>query len=81
MNKITLGLKTASAKAIAFALLTASLLASQVALAAVHNISLTAEVLPNGQYGYKRGDKAVIPGPTLFVKQGDTVIVTVTKHR
>ncbi|PTQ82879.1 DNA-binding beta-propeller fold protein YncE [Nitrosospira multiformis] len=80
MNKIILGLKTASVKAAALALLAASLLASQTALAAVHDISLTAEILPNGQYGYKRGDKAVIPGPTLFVKQGDTVNVTVTNN-
>lgn len=49
--------------------------------AATHNLALTAEILPNGQYGYKSGDgQAVIPGPTLFVKQGDTVQVTMTNN-
>ncbi|SFW31177.1 multicopper oxidase domain-containing protein [Nitrosovibrio sp. Nv17] len=49
--------------------------------AATHTLALTAEILPNGQYGYKRGDgQAVIPGPTLFVRQGDTIQVTVTNN-
>ncbi|HJT50437.1 MAG TPA: beta-propeller fold lactonase family protein [Nitrosospira sp.] len=82
MSKNIFGLNIRGTKAIGLglALLAASLLASPVALAAVHNVSLTAEVLPNGQYGYKRDGKAVIPGPTLFVKQGDTVNVSVTNN-
>jgi plastocyanin len=65
----------------AFALLAAVLCAPSGVLAAAHNITLSAEVLPNGQVGYKRGEgQALIPGPTLFVKQGDTVNVTVTNN-
>ncbi|MBA2658525.1 MAG: multicopper oxidase domain-containing protein [Nitrosospira sp.] len=68
--------------ATALALFTAMLLLAPVgAKAANHDLALSAEVLPNGQYGYKRGDSpAVIPGPTLFVKQGDTISVTVTNN-
>ena len=68
--------------ATALALFTAVLLLAPVgAKAANHDLALSAEVLPNGQYGYKRGDSpAVIPGPTLFVKQGDTISVTVTNN-
>ncbi len=64
----------------AFALLAAMLCVPSGVLAAAHNITLSAEVLPNGQVGYKREGQAVIPGPTLFVKQGDTVNVTVTNN-
>jgi plastocyanin len=65
----------------AFALLAAMLSAPSGVLAAAHNITLSAEVLPNGQVGYKRGEgQALIPGPTLFVKQGDTVNVAVTNN-
>ena len=64
----------------AFALLAVTLLTAPVVLAAAHTVALTAEVLPNGQYGYKRGNQAVIPGPTLFVKQGDTVTVALTNN-
>ncbi|MCE7915434.1 MAG: copper oxidase [Nitrosomonas sp. PRO4] len=54
-----------------------ALLASSVVLAAVHNITLTAKTLPNGQLAYALNDnEAVIPGPTLFVKEGDNVNVT-----
>ena len=57
----------------------AALLASSVALAAVHNIALTAKALPNGQLAYALGgNEAVIPGPTLFVKKGDTLSITLT---
>src|SRR5687768_5317179 len=80
MSKNILGLNMPGARVIALTLLAGALLGSPVALAAVHNIAMTAEVLPNGQYGYKRADKAVIPGPTLFVKQGDTVTITVTNN-
>lgn len=66
--------------AAAFALLAATLLTAPAALAATHTIALSAEVLPNGQYGYKRGGQAVIPGPTLFVQQGDTVNVALTNN-
>jgi DNA-binding beta-propeller fold protein YncE/FtsP/CotA-like multicopper oxidase with cupredoxin domain len=72
--------------AMAFGLVAALPLGSTIALAASHNIVLSAEILPNGQYGYKmvshggnQGSNyppiAVIPGPTLFVKQGDSVSV------
>jgi len=64
----------------AFALLVAVLCAPSGVLAAAHNITLSAEVLPNGQVGYKREGQAIIPGPTLFVKQGDMVNVTVTNN-
>ncbi len=57
------------------------LLASSVALAAVHNISLTAKTLPNGQLAYALGgSEAVIPGPSLFIKKGDTLNVTLTNN-
>ncbi len=57
------------------------LLASSVALAAVHNISLTAKTLPNGQLAYALGgNEAVIPGPSLFIKKGDTLNVTLTNN-
>jgi DNA-binding beta-propeller fold protein YncE/plastocyanin len=81
MSKNIFGLKIPALIGAACALLaTMLLLASPMAQAAKHHdFALSAEVLPNGQYGYKRGDgQAVIPGPTLFVKQGDTVTVTVT---
>lgn len=63
-------------------LLAATLLVSPALLAAVHNIALTAEILPNGQLAYKQADgaKAVIPGPALFVTEGDTVNVTLTNN-
>lgn len=63
-------------------LLAATLLASPALLAAVHNIALTAETLPNGQLAYRHsnGAKAVIPGPTLFAAEGDTVNVTLTNN-
>ncbi|MDP1614235.1 MAG: hypothetical protein Q8L68_00390, partial [Methylococcales bacterium] len=58
-----------------------TLLISQFALAATHNIALTAETLPNGQIAYAlAGNEAVIPGPTLFVRKGDTVNVSLTNN-
>ena len=47
----------------AFALLAAMLCVPSGVLAAAHNITLSAEVLPNGQVGYKREGQAVIPAP------------------
>jgi plastocyanin len=65
----------------ALVVLAVTLCAPSAVMAAVHNITLSAEVLPNGQVGYKRGEgQALIPGPTLFVKQGDTVNVAVTNN-
>lgn len=80
MSKNIIGLKISVAIGTAFSLLAAMLLAS-AAQAANHNLDLSAEILPNGQYAYKRGNgQAVIPGPTLFVNQGDTISVTVTNN-
>ncbi|SEL00766.1 beta-propeller fold lactonase family protein [Nitrosovibrio tenuis] len=82
MSNNILGFKQKVATtAMTFALLAALVLAPSMARAATHDINLSAEVLPNGQFGYKRGDRpAVIPGPTLFVKQGDTVNITVINN-
>ena len=81
MSNNIFGLKIPAVMAMTFALLGALLLAPFAAQAATHNINLTAEVLPNGQFGYKReSGQAVIPGPTLFVKQGDTVNVNVINN-
>jgi len=78
---------------IGFTLFTALLWISNVALAATHNIHLSAETLPNGQHGYKMlshtssegstptyPNEATIPGPTVFVKQGDVLNVTLTNN-
>jgi DNA-binding beta-propeller fold protein YncE/plastocyanin len=81
MSKNIFGLKLAASIRTVFALLAVMLSALPTVQAANHDLALSAEVLPNGQYGYKRGDgQAVIPGPTLFVKQGDTISVTVTNN-
>ncbi|MDE2366878.1 MAG: multicopper oxidase domain-containing protein, partial [Betaproteobacteria bacterium] len=80
MSNIFFGQKAITAISVAFTLFAGALASSPAALAASHNFTLTAEVLPNGQVGYKREDQAVIPGPTLFVKQGDTVNVSVTNN-
>ena len=64
---------------------------SGIALAATtHTINITAETLPNGQLGYKMVShdgsnhnyptQAVIPGPSLFVEQGDTVNISLTNN-
>lgn len=64
---------------VVFAVIT--VLISPLALATAHNISLTAETLPNGQIAYAMaGNEAVIPGPTLFVKEGDTVHISLTNN-
>ena len=81
MSNNIFGLKIPAVMAMTFALLGALLLAPFAVQAATHNINLSAEVLPNGQFGYKReSGQAVIPGPTLFVKQGDTVNVNVINN-
>ncbi|MCC6923804.1 MAG: multicopper oxidase domain-containing protein [Nitrosomonas sp.] len=86
-RKNTMNMKTEHSKnpatiVLGLLLLAAMLLASPALLAAVHNIALTAELLPNGQLAYKQADgaKAVIPGPTLFVTEGDTVNVTLVNN-
>lgn len=76
-----------------FGLLTAMLLITSAALAVTHTISLSAEQLPNGQLAYRMmnhasssgpvggySSEAVIPGPTLFVKQGDKVNIQLTNN-
>lgn len=67
-------------------------LLSSIALAASHNVILSAETLPNGQYGYKMIShtsdgavpnypaEAVIPGPTLFVQSGDSITIQLTNN-
>ncbi len=74
-------------------LFVSTMLISHIALAASHNITLSAEVLPNGQFGYKMishtssegstpnySAEAVIPGPTIFVTQGDKVSIELTNN-
>lgn len=80
MKEQIIGFKKRIAALAVFMLLAAALLSSSMAMAAVHSFSFTAKTLPNGQLGYASGSdaEAVIPGPALFVKQGDTVQVTLT---
>ena len=82
MSNIFHGQKAIASISAALTLFVAALVSAPPVQAAAHNISLSAEVLPNGQVGYKRNgeDKAVIPGPTVFVKQGDTVTLSVTNN-
>ena len=82
MNKYFSGLSIPLTKMTVLILFTVTMLASSMAFAAVHNITLTAETLPNGQLAYKLSGeaRAAIPGPTLFVKQGDSVNVTLTNN-
>lgn len=72
--------KIPAAMLMALMLSIALLIASSAVLAATtHNIALIAKTLPNGQVGYALGDtEAVIPGPTLFIKEGDAIEVTLT---
>ena len=62
-------------------------------LAATHDINLSANTLPNGQYAFKMEKhtssdgttplypaEATIPGPTVFVKKGDVLNVTLTNN-
>ncbi len=83
MNKKIFGLKNPASTLTAFILFAVTLLVSPMVLAAVHNFSISANTLPNGQLGYALGGstaEAVIPGPALFVKQGDTVQITLTNN-
>ena len=82
MNKKNFGFKNPVSTLTAFILFAVTLLASPMVLAAVHNFSITANTLPNGQLGYALAGnaEAVIPGPALFVKQGDTVQITLTNN-
>ena len=88
-NKIGSNIKTI----MVFTLLAALLWFTNTALAATHNIHLSAETLPNGQHGYKMlshtnsdgsvpayPNEATIPGPTVFVKKGDVLNVTLTNN-
>jgi plastocyanin len=91
MKSIIIGLKKNTL--MAGICLVVMLFFSNSLLAATHTIELSAETLPNGQLGYKmishtssEGDtpsypaEAVIPGPTLFVKLGDTLNITLTNN-
>lgn len=83
MKKMIFGIKNPASMLTVFILFAVTLLASPMVLAAVHNFSIAANTLPNGQLGYALGGstaEAVIPGPALFVKQGDTVKVTLTNN-
>ncbi len=83
MNKKIFGLKNPTLMLTVFILFAVTLLASPMALAAVQNFSIAANTLPNGQLGYALADsaaEAVIPGPALFVKEGDLVKVTLTNN-
>lgn len=111
MNRFTYGL---AAAVVATMLLTASVLASPMAISnflmglptvfntaiaqpgsgITHTISMTAETLPNGQQAYMMvshnidgeesetdyADIATIPGPTIVVRAGDEVKVTLTNN-
>lgn len=70
-----------------------ALLLSGFTTAATHNIVMTAEYVANGQPAYKmishsssEGStpsypvEAVIPGPTLFVKEGDVINIELTNN-
>lgn len=70
-----------------------ALLLSGFTMAATHNIVMTAEYVANGQPAYKmishsssEGStpsylvEAVIPGPTLFVKEGDVINIELTNN-
>ena len=70
-----------------------AVLVPHFALAATHNIVMSAETLPNGQPAYKmishtssNGQthnypaEATIPGPTIFVEQGDVINIELTNN-
>jgi plastocyanin len=76
-NKITYNDKRLVTQLITGFVVAFTLLTSSVVLAAAHNFTLTAKTLPNGQLAYALGgNEGVIPGPTLFVKKGDTLNIT-----
>ena len=80
MNRKIFGLRNLNSVLI-FAII---ILGSPWAMAESHHFTITAKTLPNGQLGYALGGgaggnaEAVIPGPALFVKQGDSINVTLT---
>lgn len=83
MNKNIFKLRNPASMLTVFILLAVIFLISPMALAATHYFTITAKTLPNGQLGYALGGtegggntEAVIPGPALFVKQGDVVNIT-----
>ncbi|MCW5608853.1 MAG: copper oxidase, partial [Nitrosomonas sp.] len=72
---------------------TVTMLLSGFAFSATHNIVMTAEYVANGQPAYKMIShtssegatpdypvEAVIPGPTLFVKEGDVINIELTNN-
>jgi FtsP/CotA-like multicopper oxidase with cupredoxin domain len=82
MKEQIIGFKKRIAALAVFMLFAVAFLSSSMAMAAVHSFSFTAKTLPNGQLGYASGSdaEAVIPGPVLFVKQGDTIQITLTNN-
>ncbi len=89
MKSIVSGLTTKTVTALVC--FTTMLFFSNLLLAATHTIEMSAETLPNGQFGYQLNayagpnqltptSEAVIPGPTLFVKQGDELSITLTNN-
>jgi plastocyanin len=91
MKSITFGFKKITV--LAWICLAVMLFCSNIVLAATHDIELSAETLPNGQLGYQMishtssegatpsyPTEAVIPGPTLFVKLGDTINISLTNN-
>ena len=82
MNKMIFWIKNPLPMLTALMLFVITVLASPVALSAVQSFNVTAKTLPNGQLAYALGSdaEAVIPGPALFVKQGDTINVTLTNN-
>ncbi|SFE07403.1 multicopper oxidase domain-containing protein [Nitrosomonas sp. Nm166] len=83
MNNNIFKLRNSVSMLTVFILFAVIFLISPMALAATHYFTITAKTLPNGQLGYALGGteggsnaEAVIPGPALFVKQGDVVNVT-----
>ena len=89
MKAIVSGLTTKTVMALVC--FTTMLFFSNLLLAATHTIEMSAETLPNGQFGYQLNTytgpsqltpsgEAVIPGPTLFVQQGDELNITLTNN-
>gem|GEM_PF-3948419 len=88
MNKKNIpGLGNPTSMLTVLILFAVTFLISPMALAATHYFTMTAKTLPNGQLGYAMGGteggsdvEAAIPGPALFVKQGDVVNVTLFNY-
>ncbi|WP_292915867.1 multicopper oxidase domain-containing protein [Nitrosomonas sp.] len=83
MKEQIIGFNKRIATMAVFVLFAIAFLSSSMAMAAIHSFSFTAKTLPNGQLGYAMGAadaEAVIPGPVLFVKQGDTLQITLTNN-